>query len=214
MPSTWPGIEPATLGIEGQRYTNLPTRSTFKKRLGVGLWVDNSIPEIFNVEKPKEASRTDHRRRLGKRNKGFLIHKKVKSNIIDFQPINEHICSIRIKGRLFTTILSVHTPIEEKDEIVKHAFYERLDRVHQQIPKHDIIIILGDMNVKIGKTSVVSNVGRYTLHDISNANGERLCDFAVAKYLFISSTRFPHRIYTYKHGYHLMALQLIKLITS
>ncbi|KAJ4431880.1 hypothetical protein ANN_20486 [Periplaneta americana] len=28
MPSTWLGIEPATLGIEGQRYTNLPTRST------------------------------------------------------------------------------------------------------------------------------------------------------------------------------------------
>ncbi|KAJ4444533.1 hypothetical protein ANN_06328 [Periplaneta americana] len=25
MPSTWPGIEPATLGIEGQRYTNSPT---------------------------------------------------------------------------------------------------------------------------------------------------------------------------------------------
>ncbi|KAJ4437360.1 hypothetical protein ANN_17501 [Periplaneta americana] len=28
MPSTWPGIEPATLGIEGQRYTNSPTKST------------------------------------------------------------------------------------------------------------------------------------------------------------------------------------------
>ncbi|KAJ4430894.1 hypothetical protein ANN_19485 [Periplaneta americana] len=28
MPSTWPGIEPVTLGIEGQRYTNSPTRST------------------------------------------------------------------------------------------------------------------------------------------------------------------------------------------
>ncbi|KAJ4436393.1 hypothetical protein ANN_19025 [Periplaneta americana] len=28
MPSTWPGIEPATLGIEGQRYTKSPTRST------------------------------------------------------------------------------------------------------------------------------------------------------------------------------------------
>ncbi|KAJ4446723.1 hypothetical protein ANN_13420 [Periplaneta americana] len=27
MPSIWPGIEPATLGIEGQRYTNLPIRS-------------------------------------------------------------------------------------------------------------------------------------------------------------------------------------------
>ncbi|KAJ4429074.1 hypothetical protein ANN_26075 [Periplaneta americana] len=31
MPSTWPGIEPATLGIEGQRYTNLPTRSTYEE---------------------------------------------------------------------------------------------------------------------------------------------------------------------------------------
>ncbi|KAJ4446508.1 hypothetical protein ANN_13204 [Periplaneta americana] len=28
MPSTWPGIEPTTLDIEDQRYTNLPTRST------------------------------------------------------------------------------------------------------------------------------------------------------------------------------------------
>ncbi|KAJ4431701.1 hypothetical protein ANN_20303 [Periplaneta americana] len=28
MPSTWPRIEPATFGIEGQRYTNSPIRST------------------------------------------------------------------------------------------------------------------------------------------------------------------------------------------
>ncbi|KAJ4441877.1 hypothetical protein ANN_11737 [Periplaneta americana] len=27
MPSTWPGIEPATLDIEGQRYINSPTCS-------------------------------------------------------------------------------------------------------------------------------------------------------------------------------------------
>ncbi|KAJ4437101.1 hypothetical protein ANN_17236 [Periplaneta americana] len=26
MPSTWPGVEPAIFGIEGQRYTNSPTR--------------------------------------------------------------------------------------------------------------------------------------------------------------------------------------------
>ncbi|KAJ4432737.1 hypothetical protein ANN_21375 [Periplaneta americana] len=33
MPSTWPGIEPATLGIEDQRYTNSPTRSTLYERM-------------------------------------------------------------------------------------------------------------------------------------------------------------------------------------
>ncbi|KAJ4434680.1 hypothetical protein ANN_23248 [Periplaneta americana] len=31
MPSTWSGIEPATLGIEGQRYTNSPTSAIFRK---------------------------------------------------------------------------------------------------------------------------------------------------------------------------------------
>ncbi|KAJ4451592.1 hypothetical protein ANN_03061 [Periplaneta americana] len=29
MPSTWPGIEPATLGIDGQRYANSPTRPAY-----------------------------------------------------------------------------------------------------------------------------------------------------------------------------------------
>ncbi|KAJ4441564.1 hypothetical protein ANN_11420 [Periplaneta americana] len=42
MPSTLPGIEPETLGIEGQRYTNSPTRSTIRS-LGRprGKWEDN-----------------------------------------------------------------------------------------------------------------------------------------------------------------------------
>ncbi|KAJ4451066.1 hypothetical protein ANN_02503 [Periplaneta americana] len=36
MPSTWPGIEPATLGIEGQRYTNSPIRSTVESERNEG----------------------------------------------------------------------------------------------------------------------------------------------------------------------------------
>ncbi|KAJ4437120.1 hypothetical protein ANN_17255 [Periplaneta americana] len=39
MPSTWPGIEPATLDIEGQRYTNSPTR---RRKFEAGRVVEGS----------------------------------------------------------------------------------------------------------------------------------------------------------------------------
>jgi len=32
----------------------------------------------------------------------------------------------------------------------KEKFYEDLQAIHNKIPKHDIVIILGDMNTKIG----------------------------------------------------------------
>jgi hypothetical protein len=46
------------------------------------------------------------------------------------------------------------------------------DRVQDRVPKHDLTIILGNMNVKLGKEKAFSQVvGRHTLHNISNKNG-------------------------------------------
>lgn len=125
---------------------------------------------------------------------GFLIHKKFKSNLLNFDPINERMCSIRLKGRFFnTTIVSVHAPTEDKDETSKNNFYDQLDRVCQQIPKYDVVIIMGDLNAKIGKDYKAANIGKHTLHDITNDNGERLCDFAITRDFVVSSTMFPHK---------------------
>jgi hypothetical protein len=48
---------------------------------------------------------------------GFVIHKKYKSLIMDFNPVNEILCSLRMKGKFFnTTLICVHAPTEEKDD--------------------------------------------------------------------------------------------------
>jgi hypothetical protein len=76
---------------------------------------------------------------------GFLINKK-------YSPETDHICSLWIRGRFFnTTIICVHTPTEEKDEIQKDDFYEDLERIYMKIPKHDIKVVMGDFNSKVGK---------------------------------------------------------------
>ena len=54
---------------------------------------------------------------------GFLINKKYKHLIMGFTPETGHICSLRIRSRFFnTTIICVHAPTEEKDEIQKDDF--------------------------------------------------------------------------------------------
>jgi hypothetical protein len=46
---------------------------------------------------------------------------------------------------------------------------------------------------EIGKDMRAHNVGRYSLHEVSNDNGTRLKDFAVSRNMVISSVRFSHK---------------------
>ena len=41
--------------------------------------------------------------------------------------------------------------MEEKDDDVKEQFYAELQQVQEKVPKHGLLIILGDCNAKIGR---------------------------------------------------------------
>jgi hypothetical protein len=126
---------------------------------------------------------------------GFLINKKYKHLIMGFSPETDCICSLRIRGRFFdTTIICVHAPTEEKDEIHKDDFYEDLERIYMKAPKHDIKVVMGDFNAKVGKEpGLAPNVGKYSLHEETNNNGWRMIDFAITKNMAISSMLFQHK---------------------
>jgi exonuclease III len=121
-----------------------------------------------------------------------LDRQRVKNNILSFEPYNEIMLKLSIKEKFNNlSIISVHAPTEEKSDEEKENFYEDLQIVHNKIPKHDIVIILGDLNVKIGKKEVYQNVaGKHTLHETSNRNGEWVCEFATANNMKISSTYY------------------------
>jgi exonuclease III len=90
-----------------------------------------------------------------------------------FSPETDRICSLRIRGRFFnTTIICVHAPTEEKNEIQKDDFYEDLERIYMKAPKQDIKVVMGDFNAKVGKEPSLSpNVRKYSLHEKINNNG-------------------------------------------
>jgi hypothetical protein len=108
--------------------------------------------------------------------------------------VDERICCLRIKGKFFNkTLVCVHAPTEDKDQIEKNSFYDNLDRMYQKVAAHDIKIIMGDMNAKVGKESKVHNVGIHSLHEVSNDNGITLIVFTISRNMVISSVRFPHK---------------------
>jgi exonuclease III len=84
---------------------------------------------------------------------------------------------------------------EEKTDEEKEKFYEDLQIVHNKIPKHDIVIILGDLNAELGKEDVYQNfAGKHTLHEISNRNREWVCEYAIANNVKIISTYYQPKI--------------------
>jgi exonuclease III len=62
---------------------------------------------------------------------GFLIHKKYKHLNMSFNPETDRIYSLWIRGVFFNTIICVHAPTEEKDEMQKDEFYDDFERIYR-----------------------------------------------------------------------------------
>ena len=57
------------------------------------------------------------------------------------------------------------------------------------IPKHNLLVIGGDMNAKIGK----NRNNKYSLHNTSNSNGQHLTDFKRENRLTCLNTNYQKR---------------------
>ena len=131
----------------------------------------------------------------GKAGTGFMIQKSAINKILGFEPISDRICKLRVKGKFYNmTLINIYAPTEDKDDETKEQFYEELQRTQDRAPKHDVKIIIGDMNAKLGKEKVFSQViGRHTLHSISNVNGEMVANYAISNGMSLASTKFQHK---------------------
>ncbi|KAF0714277.1 ribosome biogenesis protein TSR3 isoform X1, partial [Aphis craccivora] len=125
---------------------------------------------------------------------GFIVKKNIAPAIKDFKVVNSRLTILIVEGKFFNVVfVNAHAPSEDKSDEEKEEFYSLLESKLEGIPRHCIIILLGDFSAKIGKeecfkTTTVSN----SLHQLSNNNGFRLIELATGMGLKIKSTSFPH----------------------
>ena len=77
--------------------------------------------------------------------------------------------------------------MSEESEI--EDFYSELSSLTRQIPKHNVTLIAGDFNAKLGNTDSFKN----SLHGMPNRNGEFLKDFLIENKLVYLNTYYQKR---------------------
>ncbi|KAJ4436100.1 hypothetical protein ANN_18727 [Periplaneta americana] len=104
---------------------------------------------------------------------------------------------LRFKTRLFNVIiLNTHASTEEKEVTIKEEYYLALEEAYDRISNNDVKIFTGEHNTQIAQEDIyIRSIGKHSLHEITNDNGQKLAEFVSSKEMVIKSTGFAHKRY-------------------
>ena len=126
---------------------------------------------------------------------GFLVGKKLKDSVIGFNNISDRLCTLRLRSRFYNiSIINVHCHTEDSNDQEKDNFFDQIENAVNACPRHDVKIVLGDFNAKIGRQPEYRQItGAHSLHELSNDNGQRTIELAASLNMVVASTRFPRK---------------------
>ena len=110
------------------------------------------------------------------------------------EPVNERIIIARFFSKhIKLTVVQCFAPTNEASEEEKEAFYLALQDTAAQIPKHNMLVVLGELNAKVG----MDNKGFEEIMGGEgcgnrNENGGLFLDFCHANNLVTGGSIFPH----------------------
>ena len=125
----------------------------------------------------------------------IILKKGVERCLLEWKPVNNRLISARLKGRhINITIIQCYAPTNDSSEEDKDDFYNQLQTEIEKTPRHDLTILMGDLNAKVGNnnTDYERIMGKHGM-GTRNENGERLVEFCAMNNLVIGGTLFTHR---------------------
>ena len=80
---------------------------------------------------------------------GLVVNKAAESVLSDVKYVNKRILIATFNGNPSTTVIVNYSPQEGTQDAVEH--YDKLIDTIKQVPKHNLLLVLGDFNAHIGK---------------------------------------------------------------
>ena len=123
---------------------------------------------------------------------GFAIKNSLMTYIEQVAHGTERILGIKLLTSMGTAhILSLYAPTLCSEAETKDHFYESLDSVVSNIPKHESLYLLGDFNARVGADHKAwsTTIGTHGIGKM-NDNGQRLLELCSAHNLCITNTFF------------------------
>lgn len=127
---------------------------------------------------------------------GILIKKEYFQLIQSIKIVSPRILGINLNSNPKVTIVSIYAPTSMAAEELLDDFYNTLENYLISIPIHNLTIVGGDFNARIGYDShltVPRIIGKNTFTKETNETGERLIGLCLNTSFRPSSQRFPHR---------------------
>ncbi|XP_061176934.1 craniofacial development protein 2-like [Saccostrea echinata] len=155
-------------------------------------WTGNGTRKLATGHQILYSGRKDEQHSSGV---GLILSRKLGKCMLGWKPYSDRLLSARFHSKFAKlTVVVCYSPTEDKDEEEKDSFYEELQRAIEETPVHDVLLILGDLNAKVGTNNEgkESIMGKYGCGVINN-NGSRLVDFCQENKLVIGGTIFQHK---------------------
>ena len=82
----------------------------------------------------------------------IMMSQDTQESLIEWTPVSNRIITARFYSRFKnTTVIQVYAPTKESRDDEKDDFYDQLQATFDTCNRHDVVIIMGDLNAKIGE---------------------------------------------------------------
>ena len=106
-----------------------------------------------------------------------IIMSKVVAQCLDnWTPINDRIIAACFYSRIIkNTVIQVYAHTNEAGEEEKKDFYEQLQKVVEEVPRHDMLLVMENWNANVGlqKAGEEGTIGKYGLEEERSNSGKR-----------------------------------------
>ena len=134
---------------------------------------------------------------------GVLLNKTIARSVIGFLALSDRVLLVKLLSKPFNlSIVQVYAPTSARSEEEIEKFYSDLDDAHKACGSQDMVIVMGDMNAKVGREQdpLREVVGRFGLGQ-RNERGDLWVEWCVTHQQVIMNTWFQHHkrhLYTWK----------------
>ena len=143
------------------------------------------------------------RKRMGV---AIIMSEEMRENVIDYACVSARICWVICKvGVRKIAFVCAYAPVNEESMRGKKEmedFWMDLNECIESLQKRGKVVVVGDMNAKVGCEERERVVGKYGVDGV-NENGEHLVGMCAERGLFLANTFFQHKDihkYTWRRG--------------
>ena len=120
---------------------------------------------------------------------GMLISPKAQKSLNCVEKISDRIIIASFDGNPSSSLICCYSPTNSSDEENVNSFYTELSSLIRMVPAHNIKLIAGDFNAKIGQDKGF----KHAFHTTTNRNGLLLLELMTEHKLVCLNTKFQKK---------------------